>query len=446
MIENKLIETNDIKSNKLNSNNIKSNKLSSNNIKSNKLISNNIKSNELDSNKIKSKNLVSNNIKSNNCKFNNVEVSNGNIIFKGNEYVDYSSYNNPSDINTPSNIPENINDNLSTPLSSYSPISRYKKFNTKIYNSNLETNDISAEKIVANDSIIQDVENTLFYENKLDSKSELFKITNLNGYKTRLQNNLSDDNSLKIKDLEKYLPYAIKKDKDDNKGISYKTLIPSMIESIKELTNEIKRLKKWQEEALKFADQTKTSFTEINQKLAKTESSLSLVAAEAAAAAAAAAAAEAEAAAVTDIKNFNSVYEVYPNKDSGNEYLSISSNEFISSPDYGSFDEEGSKFSLKLYFTANNKFEISFESEDGKDLSYDLRQVKSSKINGIESLSDINETTDYESTNPNTMTLKDSENSVKINFYSTEKKILVDFVNKNNSRRLYVYENIEGMT
>ena len=44
------------------------------------------------------------------------------------------------------------------------------------------------------------------------------------------------------------------------------------------------------------------------------------------------------------------------------------------------------------------------------------------------------------------MTLKDSENSVKINFYSTEKKILVDFVNKNNSRRLYVYENIEGMT
>ena len=181
-----------------------------------------------------------------------------------------------------------------------------------------------------------------------------------------------------------------------------------------------------QEEAIKFAGQTKTSFTEINQKLAETESSLSLVAAEAAAAAAAvaesAAATAAEAAAVTNIKNFNSVYEVYPNKNSGNEYLSISSNEFISSPDYGSFDEEGSKFSLKLYFTANNKFEISFESEDGKDLSYDLKQVKSSKINGIESLSDINETTDYESTNPNTMTLKDSENSVKINFYSTEKR------------------------
>ena len=75
----------------------------------------------------------------------------------------------------------------------------------------METNDISAEKIVANDSIIQDVENTLFYENKLDSKSELFKITNLNGYKTRFQNNLSDDNSLKIKDLENICPMQLKK-------------------------------------------------------------------------------------------------------------------------------------------------------------------------------------------------------------------------------------------
>ena len=61
-----------------------------------------------------------------------------------------------------------------------------------------------------------------------------------------------------------------------------------------------------------------------------------------------------------NVQIFNSIYDVVPDENSDN-YLSISTSEFTTSQDYGSFDGSDPIFTLKLYFVEDKKFEISFE-------------------------------------------------------------------------------------
>ena len=77
---------------------------------------------------------------------------------------------------------------------------------------------------------------------KMNSKSELNKITKLSGFKYKKTNNNEEENGLIAQQVEQLYPELVKQ-YGDYKGISYNRLIPSLVESIKEQQLQINDLK-----------------------------------------------------------------------------------------------------------------------------------------------------------------------------------------------------------
>ncbi len=77
---------------------------------------------------------------------------------------------------------------------------------------------------------------------KMNSKSELDKITKLSGYQYKKIINNQDENGLIAQQVEQLYPELVKNN-NGYKGISYNRLIPSLVESIKEQQLQINDLK-----------------------------------------------------------------------------------------------------------------------------------------------------------------------------------------------------------
>ena len=137
------------------------------------------------------------------------------------------------------NIPNNNMPNgVPIPFGSPSPVGQPlppKENGTKIDRKSIETGNITVNKYLT-----YDTEGSVNFLDKLDSNSELLKLTQLDSYKSNHNNSeegkIDEDYSLKIEDVEKIYPHAIVRNSDNKKAISYKSLIPSIISSIKELS------------------------------------------------------------------------------------------------------------------------------------------------------------------------------------------------------------------
>ena len=216
----------------LNTSNVVSSKLTSgngiiNNLRSDKvdIRDGNINASNISSEMLLSSNIVADNLtmnKDSEIKFFSEELDEDNLS-------SYYTDNMPSN-NMPNGVP--------IPFGSPSPVGQPlppKENGTKIDRKSIETGNITVNKYLT-----YDTEGSVNFLDKLDSNSELLKLTQLDSYKSSYNNSeegkIDEDYSLKIEDVEKIYPHAIVRNSDNRKAISYKSLIPSIISSIKELS------------------------------------------------------------------------------------------------------------------------------------------------------------------------------------------------------------------